>query len=62
MTIATQHGKITGNKDLLNYISILAFEAENRYRQEGANALAEDAKEFSVMIYEALLESGLYKD
>lgn len=62
MTIETKHGKITGNRNLLNYISLLACEAEDKYRKEGADALAEDAKAFSDIIYEALLESGLYKD
>lgn len=62
MIIETKHGKITGNKNLLNYISILACEAADLYRKHGADCLAEDAEEFSNAIYEALKESGLYKD
>lgn len=62
MTIETKHGKITGNRNLLNYISLLACEAADKYRQDGANALAKDAELFSDMIYEVLKESGLYND
>jgi hypothetical protein len=62
MTIETNRGKVTANKNILNYISVLACEAADKYRQDGANALAKDAELFSDMIYEVLKESGLYND
>lgn len=45
-----------------NYISILAFEAAERYRQCGCTALATEAEKFSRQIYDALKAKGLYKD
>lgn len=53
-------GKITADKYLLNFISILASEAADKYEREGAGALAEDARELADQIYEALSKAGLY--
>ena len=53
-------GKITADKYLLNYISILAMEAADKYEREGSGALAEDARDLSNQIYEALSNAGLY--
>ena len=53
-------GKITADKYLLNFISILAMEAADKYEREGSGALAEDARDLSNQIYEALSKAGLY--
>ena len=53
-------GKITADKYLLNFISILAGEAADKYEREGASSLAEDARDLSNQIYEALSNAGLY--
>ena len=53
-------GKITANEHLLNFISILAMEAADKYEHEGSGALAEDARSLSNQIYEALSKAGLY--
>ena len=47
MTINFNDGKkITANKYTLNYISLLASEAADKFEQEGSNALASEAREF----------------
>ena len=53
-------GKITANEHLLNFISILAMEAADKFEKEGSCALAEDARDLSNQIYEALSNAGLY--
>lgn len=53
-------GKITADKYLLNFISILASEAADKFEREGAGSLAEDARDLSNQIYEALSNAGLY--
>ena len=53
-------GKITADKYLLNFISILAMEAADKFEREGSGALAEDARDLSNQIYEALSNAGLY--
>ena len=53
-------GKITADKYLLNFISILASEAADKFEREGSGALAEDARDLSNQIYEALSNAGLY--
>ena len=53
-------GKITADKYLLNFISILAGEAADKYESEGSSALAENARSLSNQIYEALSKAGLY--
>ena len=53
-------GKITADKYLLNFISILAMEAADKFEREGAGALAADARDLSNQIYEALSKAGLY--
>lgn len=46
----------------LNKISMLAFEAGERYNKIGADALGREAKEISDAIYYALEEMGCYKN
>ena len=53
-------GEVTANEHLLNFISILAGEAADKYEREGAGALAENARSLSNQIYEALSKAGLY--
>lgn len=53
-------GEITANEHLLNFISILAGEAADKFDKEGAEALAEEAMDLSNQIYEALYKAGLY--
>ena len=53
--------KVTANKSTLNYISILAFEAADKYEREGADALAKEARDFSNYIYNELEKTGLFK-
>ena len=53
-------GEITADEYLLNFISILAGEAADKFELEGAGALAADARDLSNQIYEALSKAGLY--
>ena len=53
-------GKISADKYLLNFISILASEAADKFEREGAGSLAEDARDLSNQIYDALYKAGLY--
>ena len=53
-------GEITADEYLLNFISILAGEAADKYEREGAGALAEEARDLANQIYEALSKAGLY--
>ena len=53
-------GKITADKYLLNFISILAMEAADKFEREGSGALAEEARDLSNQSYEALSNAGLY--
>ena len=60
MTIRFEGRRITASKEMLNYISILAMEAADKFEKEGADALANEARELSNLIYEELSKSGLY--
>ena len=60
MTVNTINGKITANKDTLNSISIAFFEAANKYKDEGADALAGRYDRVSKEIYNALKNTGYY--
>lgn len=53
-------GEITADVYLLNFISILAGEAADKLEREGAGSLADDARDLSNQIYEALSSTGLY--
>lgn len=44
----------------LNYMSIFAYEAAERYRERGANTLAKQASEFAQSLYQLLDEEGYY--
>ena len=54
--------KITANRYTLNYISILASEAADKFEREGADAMASEAREFANYIYNELEKSGMYKN
>ena len=54
------HGTLTGNKDVMNYISLALFKAAEMYRVQGAEALAEQAAEISDEIYDQLKANGYY--
>ena len=59
-TMTKYTNPITADKYLLNFISILASEAADKFEREGSGALAEDARDLSNQIYEALSNAGLY--
>lgn len=61
MTVETSIGKITANKDVLNWI-VGAFEREAQYYKEKGNrdALAKHSDGISWEIYNALKETGYY--
>ena len=61
MTVNTINGKIRANKDTLNSISIAFFKAANKYKDEGADALAERYDRVSEEIYNALNNTGYYQ-
>lgn len=44
----------------LNYMSIFAYEAAERYQERGATALAKQASEFAQSLYEMLDKEGYY--
>ena len=44
----------------LNYMSIFAYEAAERYRERGASALAKQASEFAQSLYDMLDADGWY--
>lgn len=54
MTIKLRDGKITCDKHMMNYLSIVFSEAANHYESIGLNALARTARENSDLIFEAL--------
>lgn len=54
------HGTLTGNKDVMNYISIVLSKAEEMFRMEGAPALAEEAGELAHAIYNELKAKNYY--
>ena len=60
MTVNTSKGKITSDKYTLNVISIAFLEAAKQFKDEGANALANDYDRVSDEIYIALKEAGYY--
>lgn len=61
MTVHTINGKITANKDTLNAISIAFAKAADKYKDEGANALAGRYDRVSEEIYNALKNTGYYQ-
>ncbi len=44
----------------LNYLSIFAYEAKERYKERGANALAKQADEFAQLLYDVCDKEGFY--
>lgn len=54
------HGELTGNFDVMNYISLALIKAAEMYRVQGAEALAEQAAEISDEIYDQLKANGYY--
>ena len=62
---AKQGGDQRYNKEatqyFLNYVSLLATEAANRWDSMGCEAIAKEAREFGSVIYKMLEEQGLYK-
>lgn len=61
MIVQLQSGKIAGNKDLLNELSLYLSEASERYKERGYCDTAKSVMEDSNAIYLALKESGYYK-
>ena len=56
------HGTLSGNMNVMNFISLALSKAGDMYRLEGAEALAEQAKEFADEIYYTLKEKGYYEN
>ena len=53
-------GVLTGNSEVMNFISLALFKAAEMYELQGADALAEQAVELSDKIYRMLNENGYY--
>lgn len=60
MTINSNSGKITADKDTLNYLSILAGEAADMFDKKGVHTLAKEARDFHQLIYDQLFSTGFY--
>lgn len=60
MTVNTINGKITANKVVLNAISIAFSTAADKFKDKGADALAERYDRVSEEIYTALKKTGYY--
>lgn len=60
MTINSESGKITADKYTLNYISILAGEAADRFDERGVHAIAKEARDLHNLIYDELFKIGFY--
>lgn len=60
MTVNTSIGKITANRVLLNAISIAFSNAADKFKDEGADALAGRYNRVSEEIYNALKNTGFY--
>ena len=54
------HGKITADKETLNYIACAFMDAAHYNSAQGYNALANKANEDSKIIYDALDAVGFY--
>lgn len=55
-----EYGKISADEYTLNYISLLAGEAAERFEEKGVHVLAKEARELHNLIYNKLFEAGLY--
>ena len=62
MTIEANNRKITANRYVLNYISLLANEAAQNMDRKGCHAIAEEARKFAQEIYDIIDATGFYKD
>lgn len=62
MTVKTSYGKITASKETLNDLSLIFQEASKNYEKRGRMALASQAMETAIEIYEILGMVGYYKD
>lgn len=62
MTVKTSYGKITASKETLNDLSLIFQEASENYEKRGRMALASQAMETAIEIYETLGMVGYYKD
>ena len=61
MTIEFANGKkITATKNVLNMISLYASAAREKYEKLGYSALASEAEDFEMAIYNRLKEDGFY--
>lgn len=60
MTVNTINGKITADKDTLNAISIAFLRAADKFKDEGAAALAGRYNRVSEEIYTALKDTGYF--
>lgn len=60
MTVNTSIGKITANKVVLNAISIAFLRAADKFKDEGAGALAGRYNRISEEIYNALKNDVFY--
>ena len=54
------HGKITADKETLNYLACAFMDAAHYCTAQGHHALANEANEDSTIIYDALDAVGFY--
>lgn len=54
------HGTLTGNMDVMNYLSIVFSKAEEMFRLDGATALSEQAGRIADDIYNELKRKNYY--
>lgn len=62
ITITTPNGNITASKYLLNSISIAFSKCSEKFKEDGAPALACDAENIADAIYDELKKTNFYED
>lgn len=60
MVVNTTFGKISANKDALNYIFLMMSEASENYNLRGRTALSNEAQKNADAIHDALESVGFY--
>lgn len=60
MVVETSFGKISANKDTLNYIFLIMQEASESYKSRGRASLSKEVHNYANAIYDALNSVGFY--
>lgn len=60
MVVETSYGKISANKDALDYIYLMMIEASKSYDSRGRSFLSKEARDNANAIYDALDDAGFY--